>query len=101
MKQQNKTKRVDLWLNQADLALLDELTVKYTTSKQRMIESALSYISALKTPIKPQPSYVRHGRVILNLDGLASIQLEELAQCSNISYQGVLRGALQAFEIAL
>ena len=97
MKQQNKTKRVDLWLNQADLALLDELTVKYNT----MIESALSYISALKTPIKPQPSYVRHGRVILNLDGLASIQLEELAQCSNISYQGVLRGALQAFEIAL
>lgn len=97
MKQLNKAKRVDLWLNQADLALLDQLITKYNISKQRMIETALSYVAALKTPQTRLPSYTRSGRVILNLDDLAIMQLEQLAKRNCISHQDALRGALQVF----
>ncbi|MEM7534031.1 MAG: hypothetical protein AAF639_17745 [Chloroflexota bacterium] len=90
---------MDLWLNQSDLAVLEQLTTTYNTSKQRMIETALAYCSALDTPLTPQENYKRSTRIVLNLDDLAILQLEQLSQAVNASNQTALRSALQRFAI--
>ena len=99
-KQILKAKRVDLWLNQSDLAVLEQLTITYNTSKQRMIETALAYCTALDTPLTPQENYKRSSRIVLNLDDLAIVQIEQLALAAKASNQHVLRSALQRFATA-
>lgn len=95
MRKATKQTRLDLWLDDADLGRLIELTDAWQVSRQRVIESALTYAAA--THMQPIASghYARRQRIPLNLDALALAQVERLAAQSEASDS--IRAALRVF----
>ena len=97
MRKATKQKRLDLWLDEADMARLTELADGWAISRQRVVESALTYATA--TAIDPSlalDQYARSQRIPLNLDGLAQAQVEHLAE-SGIEASAGIRAAIRAF----
>lgn len=94
-----KQTRLDLWLDDADLALLDAMTDAWQVSRQRVIESALTYAVARGAqPADGTAAYIRRQRVPLNLDGLALRQINALPADSDVSTG--IRLALRHFYAA-
>jgi hypothetical protein len=91
-----KQKRLDLWLDDADLTRLTELTDIWLVSRQRVIESALTYATTAKIPLYTSDHYARRQRIPLNLDGLALAQVAQLAE--QIEASDGIRAALRAFH---
>lgn len=74
-----KQTRLDLWLDDADLTLLDAMTDAWQVSRQRVIESALTHAVACGDPLTDGGAgYTRRQRIPLNLDGLALAQIDAL-----------------------
>lgn len=91
-------KRLDLWLNEADFHLLEEMADTWEVSRQRVIESALTYALARDVIARDNNGndYRRNQRVPLNLDGLSLRQVEELSADAKRSES--IRAALRAFH---
>ena len=95
MRKATKLTRLDLWLDDADLTRLTELTDAWQVSRQRVIESALAYATATNMQPATNGHYTRRQRIPLNLDALALAQIEQLTQDGEAS-DGI-RAALRAF----
>lgn len=92
-------RRLDLWLDEADLRLLDTMAEQWQISRQRVIESAATAAAAGQLPAADSAGYQRHARVIVNLDGLLEEQLGRLAAVAGGTSEA-LRAALRAFQMA-
>ena len=92
-------KRLDLWLDNADLNKLTTMADGWQVSRQRIIESALTYAATANLqPTANRVRYVRQRRIPVNLDGLALAQVLKLAE--NIEASEGIRMALRAFYTA-
>jgi hypothetical protein len=90
-----KQTRLDLWLDDADLTRLTELVDTWQISRQRVIESALTYATATDLHPAVGTGYTRRQRIPLQLDALALAQVARLAKDADAS-DGI-RAALRAF----
>lgn len=99
MRKATKQKRLDLWLDEADMARLTELADGWAISRQRVIESALTYATATAIDPSAGDQYARSQRIPLNLDGLALAQVEHLAE-SGVEASAGIRAAIRAFYAA-
>ena len=94
-----KQTRLDLWLDDADLALLDAMTAAWQVSRQRVVESALTYAVACgDRAATGAAAYARRQRIPLNLDGLALAQIDALPADGDVSTG--IRLALRHFHAA-
>jgi hypothetical protein len=91
-----KQKRLDLWLDDADLTRLTDLADGWQISRQRVIESALTYATAVQLQPVAGNGYTRRQRIPLQLDALAVAQVDLLAADADAS-DGI-RAALRAFH---
>lgn len=96
MRKATKQKRLDLWLDDADLTRLTELTDTWQVSRQRVIESALTYATTANIQLSASDRYARRQRIPLNLDGLALVQVARLAE--QVEASDGIRAALRAFH---
>lgn len=103
-----RQKRLDLWLNHADFARLTELAEAWQVSRQRIIESALTYADTARRELADtakvpratmSESYTRHQRIPVNLDGLSLMYVDRLAKDTGAVSDGI-RLALRAFYAA-
>jgi hypothetical protein len=91
-----RQKRLDLWLDEADLNKLTTMADGWQVSWQRIIESALTYATTANLqPTTNRVRYIRQRRIPVNLDGLALAQVLSLTENTEAS-EGI-RMALRAF----
>ena len=93
----SKNRMYSLWLDEADLQLLNRLAERYNTSRQRIIEASITHACATGFVAARPKAYQRFKCIPFRVDELTAIQISQLVQMHVSPAQNALRLALRSF----